>query len=412
MVILATVYMFNFIDRQILAILLPAIREEFQVGDTVLGLLTGTAFALFYIILGIPIAQVADRWNRRNLLAIAIAVWSGMTALSGFAQNIWQLALARVGVGIGEAGCSPPAHSMISDYYPPEQRSMAMGFYTMGISTGIMLAYLGGGWVVENYGWREAFFIVGVPGLLLAAIVRFTLDEPTRGASEGRDDSGAQISMAAAFRFLFARRSYVHMGVAAGLSSFVGYAVIIFFPSFIQRSFGMGIANIGLWLGLILGIAGGIGYFFGGYVADKVGQQGRKRSFQFLVTTMLIPLPFYFGMFLSHSAALSLSLLIVPVLVGNAYLPTVLGQAQSLAPLRMRAMASAIVLLLLNVIGLACGPLLTGMLSDMLEPTFGVESMRYSLLIVCSVMLPWASWHYYRASSTIDADLARADEQY
>ena len=179
LVILTVVYMFNFIDRQILAILLPAIREEFQVGDTVLGLLTGTAFALFYIILGIPIAQVADRWNRRNLLAVAIAVWSGMTALSGFAQNIWQLALARVGVGIGEAGCSPPAHSMISDYYPPERRSMAMGFYTMGISTGIMLAYLGGGWVVENYGWREAFFIVGVPGLLLAAIVRFTLDEPT-----------------------------------------------------------------------------------------------------------------------------------------------------------------------------------------------------------------------------------------
>lgn len=169
--VLAVVYMFNFVDRQILAILLPSIREEFQVGDTVLGLLAGTAFALFYVILGIPIARLADRWNRRNLIAVAVAVWSAMTALSGLAANIWQLTLARIGVGVGEAGCSPPAHSMIADLYPPEQRSSAMGFYTLGISAGVMLAYLAGGWVVQNMGWREAFFIIGLPGLLLALIV-------------------------------------------------------------------------------------------------------------------------------------------------------------------------------------------------------------------------------------------------
>ena len=173
MVILAIVYMFNFVDRQILAILLPAIRDQFQVSDAYLGFLSGTAFAIFYVTLAVPIAQYADRCNRRNLIAVSVAVWSAMTALSGLAANIWHLTLARIGVGIGEAGCSPPAHSMIADYYPPEQRSTAMGFYTLGISAGIMLAYLAGGWVAQNIGWREAFFVVGVPGLLLALIVRF-----------------------------------------------------------------------------------------------------------------------------------------------------------------------------------------------------------------------------------------------
>ena len=162
--VLAVVYMFNFIDRQILAILLPAIREEFQISDIWLGFLTGPAFAMFYIILGIPIARYADRHNRRNLIAFAVALWSAMTAISGAVTNFVQLAAARIGVGIGEAGCSPPAHSMIADLYPPEKRSTAMGVYTVGISAGIMLAYLAGGWVVQNIGWREAFLMVGLPG--------------------------------------------------------------------------------------------------------------------------------------------------------------------------------------------------------------------------------------------------------
>ena len=410
MLILALVYMFNFIDRQILAILLPAIRDEFQVGDTVLGLLTGPAFAMFYITLGIPIAQLADRWNRRNLVAAALAVWSGMTALSGLAMNIWQLTLARIGVGIGEAGCSPPAHSMIADYYPPEQRSFAMGFYTLGISMGIMIAYLAGGWVVENHGWRQAFFIVGLPGLILAAIVRFTVVEPQRGASEDRVDTGSKPSLAEVLRFLLGRRSFVHMGVAAGLSSFVGYAVVIFFPSFVDRSFDMGPAELGFWLGIIVGIAGGAGYFGGGLIADRLGRRSRRKSFNFLAASMLLSMPCYVTVFLAPSAGWALVMLVLPTGLANFYLPTVLAQAQSLVSLRMRAVASAVVLLLINTIGLACGPLLTGMLSDALEPTFGVESMRYSLLIVCVAILPWAGWHYVLAGRSIDADLARASE--
>jgi predicted MFS family arabinose efflux permease len=410
MVILAVVYMFNFIDRQILAILLPAIRDEFQVGDAVLGFLTGTAFALFYVALGIPIARYADRANRRNLLAAALAVWSGMTAISGLAMNIWHLTLARIGVGIGEAGCSPPAHSMIADYYPPEQRNTAMGFYTLGISTGIMFAYLAGGWVAEYYGWRQALFIVGIPGLVLALVVRFTVIEPVRGESEQRKDSGAQPSLLDVVHFLGSRQSFIHMGVAAGLSAFVGYSVVNFLPSFIVRSFDMGLANLGVWLGLIMGIAGGVGYFGGGFLADKLGAAGRHRSLNFLALVTLPAVIGYAVVFLAPSASLALSVLFLPTLIANFYLPTVLGLSQSLVSLRMRAVTSALVLLIINIIGLACGPLLTGMLSDALEPSFGGDSMRYSLLIVCVLLLPWSGWHFWRAGQTIDADLARATE--
>ncbi|MDH3532664.1 MAG: MFS transporter [Gammaproteobacteria bacterium] len=410
MVMLAIVYMFNFIDRQILAILLPAIRDEFQVGDTVLGLLAGTAFALFYVTLGIPIAQLADRFNRRNLIALAVAVWSGMTALSGLAANIWQLALARVGVGIGEAGCSPPAHSMIADLYPPEQRSSAMGFYTLGISAGIMLAYLAGGWVADNIGWREAFFVVGIPGLLLALLVRFTVQEPQRGASEQRADSGQQPSLIVVMRFLRGRRSFLYMAVGAGLSSFVGYAMVNFLPSYIVRSFGTNIAALGLWLGLIYGISGGFGFFMGGYLADHIGRSGHRRALTFIALAMLVTVAFSVGVLLAPSAFWCLIVFIVPAATANFYLAPVLSQTQSLVSLRMRAVASALVLLIINVIGLAMGPPLTGLLSDLLEPGFGAESMRYSLLIVNCVLLPVAAWCYFQAGRSIESDLQRADE--
>jgi len=410
MVILAIVYMFNFIDRQILAILLPSIRQEFAASDAYLGFLTGTAFALFYVTLGIPIARYADRCNRRNLIAAAVALWSVMTAVSGLAMNTWQLLLARIGVGIGEAGCSPPAHSMIADLYPPESRSSAMGFYTLGISLGIMVAYLAGGWVVQHIGWREALFIVGVPGLLLALVVRFTLAEPRRGSSESREASATQPRMLVVLRFLLGRPSFFHMTVAAGLSSFVGYSIVGFLPSFMDRSFGLEIAEIGRWLGLILGIAGGAGFFFGGYIADQLGRAGQRRSLVFIAVTILATAALYILMFSASTWTMTLLLFIVPAATSNVYLAPVLAQVQSLVGLRMRATSSALALLIINIIGLATGPLITGMISDALEPRFGDESMRYALLGVAATILPWASWHYYRASTTIDADLARAME--
>ena len=407
--VLVVVYTFNFIDRQILAILLPAIKAEFGVGDAVLGFLAGTAFALFYATLGVPIALLADCWNRRNLIAISLTLWSGMTALSGFAGNIVQLALARIGVGVGEAGCSPAAHSMIADYYPPEQRASAMGIFTLGISGGIMLAYLTGGWVVQNIGWREAFLIVGVPGLLLALLMRLTVAEPPRGLSESRVDFAARPTISQVARFLFRRRSFLLISVGSGMASFGGYAVANFFPSYLVRSFGMSPADIGVYLGLVLGIAGGLGFAGGGYVADRLGRRGQRVALGGVAVALFVGWLFTIPVFASDSRFLVLSLFIVPAVFSNFYLATTFALTQGLVGLRMRGVASALMLFILNIIGLGLGPQLTGILSDVLGSRFGADSMRYSLLMVTSFAYPLAAVSFALASRCIDADLARAD---
>ena len=407
---LTLVYTFNFIDRQILAILLPAIKAEFVVDDKVLGFLAGPAFAILYATLGIPIASLADRSNRRNLIALALTIWSGMTALSGVANNIVQLILARIGIGIGEAGCSPPAHSMIADYYPPEKRSTAMGLYTLGISGGIMIAYLAGGWVVENIGWREAFFIVGIPGLVLALIVRFTIQEPVRGISDNRADSGNRPDIRTVARYLLLRRSFLHMAAGAGLASFSGYAFLTFYPSFLIRSFSMSYFAVGVYLGLILGIAGGLGFAGGGFIADKIGRKSHSLALKAVALSLLGAWLFTFPVYLASSAQVSLTYFIVPAIFSNVYLATTFAQTQSLVPLRMRAVASALILFLINIVGLGLGPLLAGILSDYLSAAYGSESLRYSLLIIGAVLTPWTALHYFLASRHIEQDLARLSE--
>jgi predicted MFS family arabinose efflux permease len=402
---LVVVYTFNFIDRQILAILLPAIKAEFLVDDWVLGFLAGSAFALFYATLGIPIATLADRWNRRNLIAIAVAIWSAMTALSGAAGNIVHLTLARIGVGIGEAGCSPAAHSLISDYYPPHQRSTAMGIYSLGISLGIMIAYLAGGWVAQNIGWRAAFLMVGLPGLILAVVVRYTVQEPPRGMSEGRVDSDRRSDVLTVTRYLLRRKSFIHLAIGAGLASFVAYSVITFFPSFLIRSHGMGLAEIGVYLGLIIGIGTGIGYVGGGYIADKMAHVRRKYSLWSVSAAMVFGWLFTFPIYLLDNSVLVLAAFAVSAVFSNFYLATTFAQVQGLVGLRMRAVASALLLFLLNIIGLGLGPMFTGILSDLLRASLGDESLRYSLLLVGAVVGPWSAWHFYAAGRHLEADL-------
>jgi len=408
--VLVLVYTFNFIDRQILAILLPAIKAEFVVDDKVLGFLAGPAFAILYATLGIPIAFLADRSNRRNLIALALAIWSGMTALSGVANNIVQLVLARIGVGIGEAGCSPPAHSMIADYYPPEKRSTAMGLYTLGISGGIMIAYLAGGWVAENIGGREAFFIVGIPGVVLALIVRFTIQEPVRGISENRVDSGNRPGILIVAKYLLSRKSFLHMAAGAGLASFSGYAFLSFYPSFLMRSFSMSLTQVGVYLGLILGIAGGLGFAGGGYIADKLGRKSHSLALKAIALSLLGAWLFTFPVYLASSAQVSLTFFVVPAIFSNVYLATTFAQTQSLVPLRMRAVASALILFLINIVGLGLGPPLAGILSDYLSDSYANESLRYSLLIIGAVLTPWTALHYFMASRYIEQDLARLSE--
>ena len=408
--LLVVVYTFNFIDRQILSILLPAIKVEFDVGDTMLGFLAGPAFALFYATLGVPIALLADRYSRRNLIAAALAIWSGMTALSGLATSMFYLTLARIGVGIGEAGCSPPAHSLIADYFPPERRATALGIYTIGISVGIMTAFMAGGWVAQNIGWREAFYIVGVPGLLLAVLVRFTLVEPPRGSSEGRSDEGEAATMSQVGRFLMKRRSFIHIALGSGLASFAGYTNVNFFPSFMVRSHGMTLAEVGFTLGLIYGIAGAIGFAGGGAIADKLALTNKQLAMRGMALATVLAAIASVPVYLLADKTLVLTLFVIPAVISNFYLATMFAQTQSMVGLRMRAVAAAFLLLIINIIGLGLGPFLTGILSDYLAADYGVESLRYSLLIVAVVIGPWAALHFFLAGNHIDHDLTRVNE--
>ena len=402
--VLVVVYTFNFIDRQILSILLEPIKQDLGLSDSALGMLTGFAFALFYATLGIPIARFADRSNRRNLIAGALAIWSAMTAVSGLAQNFWHLLLARIGVGVGEAGCSPPAHSMLADYFPTENRATALGIYSLGIPFGILFGFIAGGWLNEFFGWRVAFFIVGVPGLLLAILVRFTLREPPRGMAEGRVADEEQPTIMETFRFLWSKRSFRHMAVGGGLTAFVGYGVITWVPSFLIRSYGMSTGDVGTYLGLILGIPGGIGIALGGYLADRYGTRDTRWYLWIVSVALIASTPLFFGVYLSNTAFASLMFLILPILLGNFYQATTFSQTQGLVSLRMRSVAAAVLLFILNMIGLGAGPQAVGILSDVLQPSYGDESLRYALLILSTVQI-WAAYHYYQAGKSLKDDL-------
>lgn len=407
--ILFVTYTFNFIDRQILGILVEPIKQDLGVSDTAMGLLTGLAFAVFYTIMGIPIARIADRTNRRNLIAIALAVWSGFTALQGAAQNFLQLLIFRIGVGVGEAGCSPPSHSIISDYYPANRRATALGIYSLGIPVGILFGFFVGGWMEQFFGWRWAFVVVGIPGLILALIVRFTVSEPPRGHSEQRQTTGEQPSVGHVVRYLLQRRSFIHMSIGGGIAAFVGYGLITFAAAFFTRTHGMSSGELGTWLGLIFGIPGGIGIALGGRLADRYGERDPRWYMWVVAVALAIVVPFAVMVFIVDSAMMAMLFLVIPVMLGNFYQATTFAQTQTLVGLRMRAVASAILLFMINIIGLALGPSAVGIISDMLAPSYGTDSLRWALMI-CGLANLWAAFHYWRAGVHFPGDLKRVED--
>jgi predicted MFS family arabinose efflux permease len=407
--VLVVVYTFNFIDRQILSILIEPIKAELGVSDFAMGLLSGTAFAIFYAVLGMPLALIADRWNRRNLIGLSLAVWSAMTALSGLAMNFWQLAAARIGVGIGEAGCSPSAHSMLADLYPANERATALGVYSLGIPIGIMFGLFAGGAIADAFGWRLAFFVVGLPGLVLSAVVFLTIKEPRRGYADGHtgsEPSQGHPSIIQVFRFLLSRRAFVHMAIGGGLTAFVGYGLITWAPTFFVRSHGMSLTEAGFWLGLVLGIPGGLGIVAGGWISDRFGARDSRWYLWVVALALAVVVPVGAAAFLVDSWWLALLLLCLPVMLGNFYQGTTFSQTQGLAPVYMRAVAAAILLFILNFIGFVFGPPAVGMLSDVFVGSFGDDALRYSLFTWGFVNL-WAAFHYWRAGGHLPGDLAR-----
>jgi len=404
---LTGLYTFNFIDRQILVILQEPIKAEMGLSDTQLGLLSGLAFAVIYVVAGLPIARWADRGNRRNIVTIALVVWSGMTAISGLAQNYWQLLLARVGVATGEAGGSPPAHSMISDIFKKEERATALSIYSMGINFGGLIGLLAGGWIAQTMDWRYAFYLVGIPGLLYAIALRLTVREPPRGFAEKItvvDESPSMIEVA---KVLLTRPTFRHMAIAAGLHAFISYGAANFAPSFYIRTHGMDLGPVGTWLALA-GITGAIGTFLGGYLTDKLMLRDQRWYLWVPAISTLITLPVSMIIYNVGNPYIALSLQFVTGLTFSMYLAPNLALAHSLVGLRMRAMSSAVLFFILNIIGLGLGPLVVGAISDALAPRFGNDSIRYSLMLVVCVFNIWCVFHYWMASRTVREDLALA----
>ena len=408
--LLTLTYAFNFVDRQILAILQEPIKAELGLSDSQLGLLTGFAFAVFYVVCGIPIARWADRGVRRSIIALAIAVWSAMTGLCGLAQNYVQLLLARIGVGVGEAGGSPPAHSMISDIFPPSERATALSTYSVGINIGIMAGFLMGGWLNEFFGWRVAFMVVGIPGVLLAILVRTTLAEPVRGLSENRQASGENANFRDVLSVLWNCRSFRHLALAAALNAFCGYSAANWTASFMIRSHDMATGELGTWLAVILGGGGAIGVFGGGLLADRLASRDKRWYAWLPALTGLMALPFQVGIYMAGSPYLALGLAVFPGIVSNVYLGNTIATTHGLVGLRMRAMASAILFLILNIIGLGMGPWTIGLVSDALAPTLGAESLRYAMLYIIPVVSFWSICHFYLASRSLREDLANAPD--
>ncbi len=378
-----------------------------------MGFLTGTAFAIFYAAAGIPIARWADGWVRRSIIALGLAAWSGFTAASGLARNFTQMALARIGVGVGEAALSPPAHSLLADYFPPERRATAMGIYSMGIHVGILVGLVLGGMLEDAYGWRKAFFVVGLPGLALALVVRLTVREPVRGGMEreSRPSVGSEVPSAGeVLRYLWARKSFRHLAFATGLTAFGGYAFAVWGPTFLRRVHDMGGAEAGRSLGIAIGVSGAIGSVLAGVIADRLGHRSVKWYLRVPALAAIGPLPFLLFFYFEGDPDVALMALFPGLMLAAMYQGPVFSLVQTMAPLRMRSVASAILIFIINMIGLALGPQAVGVLNDTVFASHGDEAIRYSMAWVGVVMSVWACIHFLLAARYLPEDLRAGQE--
>lgn len=406
LVMLTIVYAFNFIDRQILVVLQEAIKADMDLSDAQLGLLSGFSFAVIYVTAGIPIAYWADRGNRKNIIALALATWSGMTALSGLAQNYYQLLLARIGVGLGEAGGSPPAHSMISDYYPPEQRGTAMSIYSSGLYFGILLGYVIGGVVADALGWRATFMLVGIPGVLFAVALAIIVKEPIRGRFESAAVNAHKPTLKETLSLLISLRSFCWIAAATAIHNFAGYGTGNFSASLYLRNHGLSLTEVGLLLSLAGGFSGMIGTFLGGYFGDKLSVKDMRWYVWVPALGGLLSIPASLTYYLTDNTALAISCQFLATMTFSMFLGPCLAISHTLVHPAMRAFTSAVLFFILNLIGLGLGPLTTGLISDALQPEFGIDSLRYAMVIV-SLIGTLAIPMFYMAGRHLPGDLAR-----
>ena len=408
--VLLVVLAFNFVDRLAMGLILQDVKADLHLTDTQLGLLTGVAFALFYSVAGIPIARLADRGNRILIIATTLALWSVMVGLCGAAMSFTQLLLIRIGVGVGEAGCVPPANSLIAEHFTRAERPRAMARFLMGGPLACVLGYFVAGWLNELYGWRTTFVLLGLPGVALALLVKFTLREPRLArpsppsAADSTSHLGAQPSLRVVLTTLGRNRTFLHLLLSYCVFLFFSYGVANWQPAYFVRSFGLKTGEIGIWLAVIWGGGGSLGTYLGGELASRWAAGRERRQLLGMAVIYLIAGLAAVGIYIApnyHVAFAMLLLVAVGVCMTSGPMFAII---QTLVPESMRAMSVAVVYMAANLIGMGLGPLIVGALSDAFGPWAHDESLRYALLVTVPGYW-WCGWHLWRGSRTVDRDL-------
>ena len=393
LLLLVLAYTLSMCDRMILSILFPQIKAEFGITDTQLGLLGGLSFALFYATMGLPIAKLSDQYNRKWIIIISLTVFSLMTALSGFAAGFISLLILRIGVGIGEAGVNPASHSIIADYFPAERRAFAMATLMLGASLGMMLGFMGGGAIADAYGWRVAMISVGLPGLLLAAVMSAALREPQRGRhEEAQPPPPPPIAHTAAT--MWANKAMRHLLAGSVIAGLVGYGLTQWLPTFFMRTHDLTQTQTGLLMAGVFGISGAIGALAAGKWFDRLSTRGFQYGMWMLAAVPFVTLPLFILGLLAGDLSTAIALFIIPGFAGNYAIGPTIAMIQTLSPPHMRAVSAAIKMLLLNLIGMGLGPLLVGVISDLLAPTHPENTLGVALSYFTFVGL-WGSVHFW-----------------
>jgi predicted MFS family arabinose efflux permease len=413
--VLTATLAFNWSDRIALGLVTENVRTDLRLSDTELGFLTGIAFALFYSVMGVPIARWADRGNRVTIISLTTCLWSILVAACGVASSFSQLLLIRIGVGIGEAGCVPPAHSLIADYFSRAERPRAVATYLQGGQISLVVTYFLAGWLSQLYGWRMMFILLGLPGIGLAALAWLTLREPRREGSphEGMSDTeprtpdrSSEPSLKEVCLTLWTNMTFRHLLYSISVFYFFGYGILQWQPAFFVRSFGLSTGEIGTWFALVLGLCGIVGNQWGGEWATRYAPNNERLQLRVIALANVAFNGLVWALvYFSQNYYVAFALMGLATVGGNTLFGPLFGTIQTLVPPHMRAMSIALILLFANLVGMGLGPLAVGVISDALRPHFGQESLRYALLACCPGYL-WVSWHLWAASRTVVRDLA------
>ncbi|MDC1513863.1 MFS transporter [Porticoccaceae bacterium] len=408
LILLTVVATLNYVDRFVLSLVLEPIKQEFGLTDSQLGLMSGFAFASFYALAGIPIARWADRGNRNIIVTLTTGLWSIMLVLSGMVGNFTQLLVSRVGVAVGEAGCLPPANSLIADYFDRAERPRAMATYWLCGSLALIVGYLGGGWLVANYGWRLSFIIIGVPGLFLAALVKFTLREPRLKKNICVVES--QPTFKSILVSAWQQRALRHIIMGFIVAYFFSMGFVQWLPTFFMRSYGMDSAHVGAWFAVSWGGFGLIGTYLGGHVTERYAAHKEALQMRCIGVGFAVVGLSYVAVFLSENYYQALAGMSLAAFIGGMANGPVFSAIQSLVNNKMRSVMLALIFLLANFIGLGLGPVATGALSDLFASSYGQESLRYALAAFAPGLV-WVSYFYWKASQTIESDIEAIEAQ-